>query len=84
MVEDTNLTLAKRLTFSDAMRMSWLPLSSAFRIAVAFWAAWLFGGQTVSSTAIVQKNASGDIESVKRLEIVYQNLTVTWVKRSVT
>lgn len=81
MQDDTNLMLGERLTFFGAMRMNWFVLSAAWRIVVAFTAHWLFGGQIVSSTATARRNASGDIESVERLEVTYSNVTLTWEKR---
>lgn len=84
MAVDTNLTLGKSLTFSGAMRLNWFVLSSAFKIAGAFTTGWLLGGVTVSSTATLRKIDSDDIGSVEKLEITYKNVTVTWVKRSVT
>jgi hypothetical protein len=84
MVDDTNLTLGKRLTFSAAMSLSWLALSASLKVALAFLAGWLTGGAIVSSIATVQKNGSGDIASVKRLEMTFSNVTITWEKRHVT
>lgn len=81
---DLNLTPGKPLTFSGAATMSWFVLSSALKISAGFLAGWLFGGATVSSTATAQKNASGGIGSVSKLEITFKNCTMTWVKRHQT
>lgn len=81
---DTNLILRKRLTFSAAMSMIWFLLSTALYLSVGLLKGWFHGGQIVSSTATVRKNASDDIVSVSRLELTYSNATVTWEKRHVT
>lgn len=81
MQDDTNLMLARPLTFFAAMRMSWFVLSAALKIAGAFLVGSLFGGVTASSTATARKNGSGAIVSVERLQITYSNVTMTWEKR---
>jgi hypothetical protein len=78
------LILERRLTFSAAMSLIWWTLSLALYLSAGLLMDWWQNGRIVNSTATAQKNASGDIANVKRLEIVFRNAKVTWEKTSVT
>lgn len=63
MVDDTSVMPERPLTFSDAMRMTWLSFWLAWRLAVALLVGWLLGGATVSSQATARRNGNGAIVS---------------------
>jgi hypothetical protein len=76
MVDDLNSTRAKPLTFFDAMSLTWLAFSLAWRILGASVAGWWSGGAIGSIRAMPRQKGSADIDS-ERLEVTFQTITVT-------
>lgn len=73
---DTILTPEKRLTFSDAMRLTLAVSKLSWKVLVASQRAWWSGGGTVSIQAIPARNGSADTGSEK-LVMRYPKGTIT-------
>lgn len=78
MVDVLTSTQERRLTFFDALKMSWDLLFLAFGLSVGLMKASLLDGVTVNSTVTAPRNARGDIESVKKLVVTIKNAEVTF------
>lgn len=70
MVDATNSTQAKPLTFSDAMIATRLQLWVSWRLLVACWRGALFGGATVSTKATTHGNVNVATVNVNRQELL--------------
>lgn len=86
MVDDTTSTQTKRLTFSDARRLTSQAYWMALYVAAVSLKAWLFGGVIVSS--IVTLHVSGSVVTGRSRKITVEEggrtVTMTAFFRHVT
>lgn len=76
MADDTKSTVAKPLTFSDAMSLIWSAYWLASKVSAGCLLGWLSGGATGSIQAMPLPNGNGDTENEK-LVLVLGKRTIT-------
>lgn len=77
MAADTTSTRTRAVTFSDAMWLASAAFLMAWRLAVALLQGWLFGGATVSLTAMSPRKDSAATEKSATLSVTTAEVTVT-------